>query len=202
MRILIVALSLILAALPALAQSRYLIKPGDTLDISVLEDPSLNRQALVLPDGRISLPMAGTVQAAGRTVEDVQSAITEGIAGNFAARPNVFVGLSSLAEPAPVITGPIVVPTIDVFVLGEVNSPGLAEMPPGINILQALAMAGGPSRFAATRRIQLRRTDPGTGKTYTSLFNYDAVMKGAELRNLFPLQSGDVILVPERRLFE
>lgn len=86
--------------------------------------------------------------------------------------------------------------------LGEVNSPGLAEMQPGINILQALAMAGGPSRFAATKRIQLRRTDPGTGKTYTSLFNYDAVMKGAELRNLFPLQNGDVILVPERRLFE
>jgi len=202
MRILIIALSLVVAALPALAQGRYLVKPGDTLDITVLEDPSLNRQALVLPDGRISLPMAGTVQAAGRTVEQIQGAITSGIAGNFAAQPNVFVGLTSLAEPAPVVTGPVVVPTIDVYVLGEVNSPGLAEMQPGINILQALAMAGGPSRFAATKRIQLRRTDPGTGKTYTSLFNYDAVMKGAELRNLFPLQSGDVILVPERRLFE
>ncbi len=202
MRILIIALSLIVAALPALAQGRYLVKPGDTLDITVLEDPTLNRQALVLPDGRISLPMAGTVQAAGRTVEQIQGAITDGIAGNFAARPNVFVGLTSLAEVAPVVTGPVVIPTIDVYVLGEVNSPGLAEMQPGINILQALAMAGGPSRFAATKRIQLRRTDPGTGKTYTSLFNYDAVMKGAELRNLFPLQNGDVILVPERRLFE
>lgn len=202
MRILIIALSLIVAALPALAQGRYLVKPGDTLDITVLEDPTLNRQALVLPDGRISLPMAGTVQAAGRTVEQIQGAITDGIAGNFAARPNVFVGLTSLAEVAPVVTGPVTIPTIDVYVLGEVNSPGLAEMQPGINILQALAMAGGPSRFAATKRIQLRRTDPGTGKTYTSLFNYDAVMKGAELRNLFPLQNGDVILVPERRLFE
>lgn len=200
MRILIVALSLVMAALPALAQSSYLIKPGDTLDISVLEDDSLNRQTLVLPDGRISLPMAGTVQASGRTVEQVQASITESIAGNFASRPNVSVGISALAEPR--ITAPVAAATIDVYVLGEVNQPGMAEVTPGINILQALAIAGGPSRFAATKRIQLRRTDPSTGKTYTTMFNYNAVTRGAALNNLFPLQNGDVILVPERRLFE
>jgi len=203
MRILIVALSMFLAGLPVLAQSSYLIKPGDTLEISVLEDSSLNRQALVTPDGRISLPLAGTVQAAGRTVEQVQSSIINGIAENFASRPNVYVGISALAEPkAPVVATPQVAATIDIYVLGEVNSPGQAEVPEGTNILQALAVAGGPSRFAATKRIQLRRMDPSTARTYTSMFNYNAVVNGSEIRNLYPLQNGDVILVPQRRLFE
>lgn len=202
MRILIIALSLIVAALPALAQGRYLVKPGDTLDITVLEDPTLNRQALVLPDGRISLPMAG--YGAGRRPHRRADP-----GGDHRRHRGQF------RRPSECLRRP------DLAGRGRAGGhrarhhpdhrrlrAGRGELPgPGRDAAghQHPAGAGNgrrPSRFAATKRIQLRRTDPGTGKTYTSLFNYDAVMKGAELRNLFPLQNGDVILVPERRLFE
>ena len=72
----VLALPFLLAALtvPATAQDGgYLIRSGDTLRIEVLEDPGLNRSVLVSPDGRITLPLAGGVRAAGKTVEAVQS---------------------------------------------------------------------------------------------------------------------------------
>jgi polysaccharide export outer membrane protein len=68
--------------------------------------------------------------------------------------------------------------------------------------LQALAQSGGLTRFAATKRIQLRRTDPRTGQQQISNINYRALSDGAVMVRDFVLQDGDVILVPERRLFE
>ena len=72
----------------------------------------------------------------------------------------------------------------------------------GTTLLQALALAGGPARFAATKRIQLRRTDPSTGREKLYLFNYRAVERGGAIQSMIALREGDVIIVPERRLFE
>lgn len=183
----------------ALAQSEYRVRSGDTLVIEVLEDNSLNRAVVVLPDGRISFPFAGTIAVAGRSVGQIESAITSGIASNFAAEPNVFVSvqpgqrqLSAAASPA----------TIDIYFLGEVNAPGLKEVAPGTTVLQALAQSGGLTRFAAAKRIQLRRTDPATGRPSVFQINYRALSNGAAMTSDIRLQDGDVLLVPERRLFE
>jgi polysaccharide export outer membrane protein len=199
---LMLALATALLATVAMAQSEYQVRSGDTLQIEVLEDPSLNRAAVVLPDGRISFPLAGTVRVAGRTVDQIQAAITSAIASNFASSPNVFVAVLPSERVARAIAAPAPAPTMGIFFLGEVNSPGAVELTPGTRFLQAMASSGGLTRFAADKRVQLRRTDAHTGQTNMFEINYRAILDGAALNNNIVLQEGDVIVVPERRLFE
>ena len=201
------ALGLLLAvsAGPATAQDGYRIGPGDQLTIEVLQDSSLNRTVVVLPDGRFSFPFAGSVTAAGRTVGQVEAAVTAAIASNFATEPNVFVSVQPAPEEPRVRTAPsapAAPPTISVYYLGEVQSPGLRDIAPGTTILQALAQTGGFTDFAALKRIQVRRTNRMTGVQQVVEINYQALSEGARMTNDFTLQEGDVILVPQRRLFE
>ena len=175
----------------------YRVQAGDTLVIEVLEDPSLNRSTSVLPDGNFSFPFAGTLQAGGQTVPQIENSIRTAIASNFASPPTVFVSVQPL-EREDVVDSDV----IKVYLLGEVATPGLVELDPGSTILQAIAVAGGPSRFAATKRLQLRRTDPHTHRQNVTTINYKALSVGAALSRDIVLKDGDVILVPERRLFE
>ena len=191
-------LALVLTATASMAQDGYRVKAGDVLAIEVLQDPALNRQALVLPDGRFSFPFAGTLTARGRTISQIEASISSGIAENFNAEPDVFV---SVTPAAPRSSGVAATTTIDIYFLGEVGAPGPKALPKGTTILQALATSGGFTNFAATKRVQLRRTD-SNGLQSVFEINYNALEQGAELRNDVALQDGDVILVPERRLFE
>ena len=200
MKTLFLALIAMVAATFAYAQSQYRIQAGDTLQIEVLEDPSLNRSVLVLPNGTITFPFAGTVQAGGQSPGAVQSAIASGIASNFATPPTVFVTVQSL-RPRVAATGSSG-RTIDVYIIGEVGSPGEKELARGTTVLQALATTGGFTKFAATKRILLRRTDSRTGQQTVSRINYKAIADGAAAGRDIPLADGDVIIVPERRLFE
>lgn len=186
-------------AVCAWAQDNYLIKPGDVLRIEVLEDASLNRASLVLPDGRISVPLAGTVLVGGRSIDDVRADITRRLASNFSVQPTVFVSLTELG--AARATGPIAATTVPVYFLGEVNKPGMLELEQGTTLLQAIAQAGGFSRFAALKRIQLRRTDEN-GNQSVYKFNYKDVLSGQTSIGGTTLASGDVIVVPPRKLFE
>lgn len=193
---LILALLAALSASVAAAQSRYAISRGDVLQVEVLEDSSLNRSVLVLPDGTISFPFVGSIPAAGRSIEQVRAALTAGIASNFAAPPNVYVSVGQLAErPARTQAEE---PVIDIFTMGEIAKPGRFELPPGTTLLQALASAGGFTKFAAVKRVELRRTDPNSGTEQVYLFNY----RGGGIPGSTVLREGDVIVVPERRLFE
>lgn len=202
MKYLIIAFwGLIVAVNAAHAQSNYRLQAGDILGIEVLEDPELNRNALILPDGRFTFPFAGSVRAAGRSVSQVQAQITAAISSNFASTPNVFVSVRSLKqedlnrrEPEPV--------TMKVYFLGEISNPGIRPVEPGTTFLQAMAQAGTLTKFAATKRVQLRRTNPETGQQTIRLINYRALSRGSALSRSIPLQEGDVILIPERRLFE
>lgn len=192
--VLIYALSLLLAAPMALAQSAgYRIQPGDELTVTVLEDETLNRQLLVLPDGRISVPLAGSIRASGQTVEAVERVIADRLASNFAVRPNVFLSVVTINEEAE---------QFPIFVLGRVTEPGQKDIELGTTLLQAIALAGGFDNFAATKRVQLRRRDAQTGQEQLFVFNYNAVERGAAIQSMITLREGDVILVPERRLFE
>lgn len=202
-QLIFLVIGLVLGAVPALAQDGYRIKPGDVLNIEVLEDANLNRNALVLPDGRISLPLAGPVAAAGRTIEQVQAEIAQKLAPNFATAPNVFVGVNALAAPAPAAAAaaPAAAPTIDIYVMGEAANPGKHAVSPGTTLLQFLAESGGFSKFAATKRIQLRRVDAsGVEQVYT--IDYRSLENGAASAGTTIMADGDVIIVPQRRLFE
>lgn len=191
---------------PGAAEAQeFRIRTGDSLQIEVLEDPSLNRSVLVLPDGSIDFPLAGTLAAAGRTVAELRQSLAASLAENFAAEPTIFVSVNQLAPPpeVPEIEVPeIEAPTIDVFVTGEVAAPGRKIVPPGTTILQIIAESGGLTRFAAERRIQLRRTDAHTGAVRIYLYDYDAMGRAPSIPGGTPLAPGDVVVVPERRLFE
>jgi polysaccharide export outer membrane protein len=182
------------------AQSSYAIRPGDVLQVQVLEDPGLNRSVIVLPDGAIAFPLVGTLMVGGGTIDQARAALTAGLAPNFAAPPSVFVGVEALAPRAAAIGG--APRTLDVFLLGEASSPGKKAIAPGTTLLQFLAETGGFTKFAATRRIQLRRVNAKTGVEQVVTFNYEAVQAGRAVPQQIVLAPGDVIVVPERRLFE
>ena len=189
-----------LVALPFLvanvAAQDYRLQRGDSVQIEVLEDGSLNRTTLVLPDGQISIPQVGSIPAAGRTLAQLQTDVAARLAPGFAAPPTVFVTLASLA---PILDLPE--PTIDVFVIGAANAPGRVQIPPGSTLLQALSAAGGLSPFAAEKRVQLRRVDKsGTEKIYR--VDYDAIERGLSNVGTTRVFNGDVIVIPQRKLFE
>jgi polysaccharide export outer membrane protein len=195
--------ALIWSSVAAMAQDgNYRVRAGDKLAIEVLQDPSLNRAATVLPDGRFSFPLAGTVPASGRTIGQIQSALSQALASNFNAAPDVFIAVDPAVRTPVAPRAPAAPPTVKIYFLGEVGTPGVKELPVGTTILQALATSGGFTNFAATKRVQLRRTSIATGLQSVFEIDYDALANGAQLRNDVPLQDGDVVLVPERRLFE
>ncbi|MEM1149663.1 MAG: polysaccharide biosynthesis/export family protein [Pseudomonadota bacterium] len=185
----------------ALAQG-YKVRAGDTLAIEVLEDGSLNRQVLVLPDGSINFPLVGSLRASGRTATQLQQQLAQGLAPSFAVVPTVFVSVASIFVPPdrPVRTPEPI--TIGAFVMGEVNGPGRFDVEPGTTILQILAQAGGLTRFAAERRIELRRTHPLSGTVTRFIFSYTGRGKGPLISGGTVLSEGDVVVVPARRLFE
>jgi polysaccharide export outer membrane protein len=190
-------LGLVLLAAPSQAQDGYKLRPGDILRIEVVEDAGLSRAALIAPDGRVTLPLAGSVQASGRTIEAVQSDLIARLTPSFAAPPTVFVSIDRLADrPTGGTSVPGPGPTIDVYVLGEAGKTGRVEMKPGTTMLQALAQIGGFTKFAAKKRVQLRRG----AQTYN--VDYVAIETGASNAGAMVLQSGDVIIVPQRKLFE
>jgi Periplasmic protein involved in polysaccharide export len=184
------------SAASALAQS-FALSPGDTIDVSVLEDPALGRQVLVRPDGRISLPLAGTLQAAGRTPEALANDIRGRLAGDFVSPPTVTVSLIGLGAEEEQEADEVAAASLArIYVIGAVNAPGAYDVELPIDVLQALANAGGPDVFAARDRIQVRRA------AEVLFFDYEQIEDGAVPPNLIEMADGDVLVVPERGLFE
>lgn len=194
-----VALFIALTLATGVAAQGYNIRSGDTLLLEVLEDASLNRSLLVLPDGNVSVPQVGSVRAAGRTIDQVRSAVAAGLASNFAAAPTVYMSVSQLATR--VARTAAAEKVISVYTIGEVAKPGKVDVAPGTTLLQFLAESGGLTKFAASKRIQLRRTDAKTGREAVYGYNFSAVMAGA-VAPMIVLREGDVIVVPQRHLFE
>jgi polysaccharide export outer membrane protein len=196
-RLIIPVLVLMLTAQASSAQI-YRLRTGDQIQISVLEDPSLNQQALIRPDGRISLPLAGTIEAAGRTPDELQATIRSRLGREFVTPPTVTVSvvqISPEAEEEIEAAG-----LASIYVLGQVRSPGVYEVEPPINLLQLLALTGGPDIFAARDRIQVRRRTSGGEAVF--LFDYDLIEDGETPAQIVELLDGDVVVVPERGLFD
>lgn len=198
LRLILAAMLALPLAFPrgALAQE-YRIQTGDRLTVEVLEDASLNRTLVVLPSGTIDFPYAGSLRVVGQSPSAVGKAISQALTGVLASPPTVFVTAAPLIEPQ--IPGETDEAVVNIYIMGEASTPGPKAVLPGTTFLQALSQAGGLTPFAATKRIQLRRAaTPGQVMTV----NYAAIMRGAGM-NLDPvLSEGDVIIVPERGLFE
>ena len=187
MRIIGVLAALFWFATAASAQQTdsYVIQPGDALEISVLQDPKLNRQVVIAPDGMLSFPLAGHFKAAGKTLQALEKEFSKRLSKNYLTPPQVTVMLSSTGQN----------PASQVFIMGEVNRPGPIPISPGMSVMQAIALSGGFGKFAAKGRIQIHRQDQ------VFLFDYSDFESGRNLQGNIPLQPGDVIVVPERGLF-
>ena len=183
----------------AAAAQEYRIQRGDLLRIEVLEDSTLNRTVLVSPAGGITVPLVGTIQAAGHTVDQIRAQLANALAPQFATKPTVYVALEGLApKTARTQSTPR---TVSVYLMGEFAGPGKLEVAPGSTVLQVFAQAKGFTRFAATKRIQLRRTGPD-GKPHIYRLDYPAIVDGSSPNGRVTVKDGDVFVVPQRHLFE
>ncbi len=214
-----VALLMAIAIGPGVAAAQdYLLQSGDVIEVTVLEDPNLNRRVLVGPDGNVSLPLAGQIKAGGRTLSQVQSTIRARLSGQFVNPPSVTASLVALGptdpEEAPAAQEEEEEEVFTFYVLGQVARPGNFNFTADqtITVLQALAIAGGPGVFAANSRIQIRSKavsdetgeagEAGEASEVVRLFDYAAVEEGAAIGAPIIVEDGMVIVVPERGFFE
>ena len=178
----------------AFAQSEPL-QPGDTLQISVWQDPKLDRQVVVGPDGMISFPLAGHIKAGGITPQALENLLRARLQKNYTGKLDVTVSLAAVNPTEAADNRP------RVYISGEVLKPGPYPAKPPIDVAQAIALAGGLSPFGASRRIQIHRKVQGADTVL--VFDYKAFQSGTGApENNIRLQSGDVIIVPERGLLE
>ena len=168
---------------------------GDKLQISVWQDPKLDRTVIVAPDGTIAFPLAGHIRAAGRSPEQVERILRSRLRKKYTGKLDITVGLAAVNQEQQALTQP------KVYVTGEVQKPGAYPIdPPKTSVMQAISMAGGLSPFAARERIQVHRQIRGVDSIFT--FDYNAFESGREPTENIGLRRGDVIVVPERGLLE
>jgi polysaccharide export outer membrane protein len=195
-RHLLVAIAILLGwATQGSALAQYQFQPGDQIQISVWQEPRLDRQIVVAPDGSIALPLAGRIQAGGRTAAQVEQAIAGSLAAHYADELDVtvhLVGRPDELEEAPVLPA--------IYVMGEVTRPGEFPVQKPTTVLQAIALGGGLSPFAAERRIQVHRKVGGQDQIH--VFDFQAFKHGMNPAGNIVLRPGDVVVVPERGLFE
>ncbi|MFA5983144.1 MAG: polysaccharide biosynthesis/export family protein [Methylococcaceae bacterium] len=161
--------------------NRYLLAPGDVLEISVWKEEGLQQQQiLVAPDGNITFPLAGSIVAAGKTIPNVEDAIA-GKLSEFIADPVVNVKLLQNGGNT-------------IFVIGKVNRPGQFPANRPIDVLQALSLAGGLNIFADTDDIRVLRRIGSEVKVFP--FDYNDVLNGEHLEQNILLQAGDTVTVP------
>lgn len=186
MRLLLLGLVLLCFSHTASAQDApYRLHAGDIIDVSLWKEEGMQREVLVLPDGTISFPLAGQVEAAGRTAGQVEQVLAERLQKYY---PDPFITVSVLSTAGN-----------SIFVIGEVQNPGqfLAVQP--LDVMQALSLAGGLRVHADESEIKiLRRRD---GEQTAIPFSYGDVQTGRDLNSNIVLESGDVVVVPTRGIF-
>ena len=162
------------------SRTPYTINPGDLLEISVWKEPDLQRQVLVRPDGAFSFPLSGDILAEGRTVEAVRQQLAQRL---VAYVPDLVVTVT-IEE----IRGN------KIFVIGQVKNSGEFIVNPRVDVIQALAIAGGATPFAQLNDIRILRRR--NGKQTILRFRYSDVVKGQNLAQNILLEVGDIVLVP------
>jgi len=157
----------------------YIIGPEDGLSINVWKEAELTATLPVRPDGKISLPLIGDVQAAGMTPKELGESVTEKLK-KFVADPRVTVVVTAINSKR-------------VYLVGEVLHSGGLPMLPHMTVLQALSSAG-MNQFANTKKIYVLRIE--NGKQQKLPVNYRKLVKGQDMDHNYVLQPGDTIVVP------
>jgi polysaccharide export outer membrane protein len=163
----------------------FLLGPEDVLEVNVWRNQDLSRQVIVRPDGVISLPLIGDVQARGLTANQLATRIAERLK-EFKENPSVSVSVKE-------------VNSYYVYVLGEVAKPGKYQLKSYTTVLQAIAVAGGFTLYASKNRLQVvRNSANGDGQPHEVRIRlrYDDLLAGTGDPGNFVLKSGDTVVVP------
>lgn len=159
----------------------YIIGLEDVLAINVWKDPELSlKEVVVRPDGKISMPLVGNIQADGMTVKQLQDTISEKLK-DYVTAPVVTVTVIKILSQS-------------VSVVGQVQRPGVFSLGSPMTIMELLARAGGLTLDARPKKIKIIRVEQG--KTITIPFNYNDMINGKDLKQNIFLQNGDVLVVP------
>jgi polysaccharide biosynthesis/export protein len=158
----------------------YLLQPGDVLQVAVWKETDLTLEVLIRPDGGMSFPLAGELQAAGHTVAELTAMLEKRV---------------RKLEPDAVVTVVVKAATGNrVYVIGKVARPGDFPLNRPTDVMQALSLAGGATPFANTNGIRILRRD---GERQSSIaFRYSDVERGRKLDQNILLKSGDTVVVP------
>jgi polysaccharide biosynthesis/export protein len=148
------------------------LQPGDKIRIDVYGEDKLSGEHQIDQSGQISLPLAGTIKAQGLTQSEFEQNLSQRFRSEYLKNPKVTVTITTL-QPF--------------YVVGEVGKPGQYEYRSGLNVLTALAIAGGPTYRASRATVEIQRR----GKTHMREYPISASV---------PILPGDVIKVPERYL--
>ncbi len=168
------------ALVAQVGEAAYTIGAGDILSISVWKNADLTRVMQVLPDGMISFPLVGEIKVAGTTVAQLKKNLQDKLTP-FVPDPEISVEVQR-------------VNSMIVYVIGRINRPGHFELVGNMNVLQALAMAGGLTPFAKRDDIKVVRNEKD--KTVEYPFDYDAVTVDENHVQNIQLRRGDVVVVP------
>ncbi len=175
------------APLPASAgattghDNTYVIGEADVLSINVWKEADISRSVPVRSDGRISLPLAGEIQAAGQTPLQLEQQIASKLK-NYIAEPEVTVMVQQINSQK-------------FNILGQVAKPGSFPLTNSMTVLDAIALAGGFRDFAKQKSIYVLRQNPGGSETRIP-FNYKSVIAGKKSSQNIQLQARDTIVVP------
>jgi polysaccharide export outer membrane protein len=167
-------------ALAGTPDDAYRIQPGDVLEISVWKEEGLIRTVLVRPDGGMSFPLVGDIQAAGESVERLSETITARLS-KYIPDPVVTVSMQQLSGNK-------------IYVVGKVARPGEYVANSYVDVVKAIAMAGGMTTFAAVNKIKIVRRLGENLEAYP--FRFSDIEDGKNLEQNIILRSGDIVVVP------
>jgi polysaccharide export outer membrane protein len=159
--------------------SEYRIGKEDVLEVVVWHEPELTRVVPVRPDGKISIPLAGELEAAGKTPKELQATVAHAL--------DPWIRDTQVAVLVREING------AKVFVLGEVTKPGGFALRGPLSVMQAIALAGGRTEFAGDEVVWLRQL--AAGKTDRVALSFRELVQGEAAGALW-LRPGDVLYVP------
>jgi polysaccharide export outer membrane protein len=166
---------------PVAPSEDYVIGVDDVLAITVWKEPDISKTIPVRPDGKITLPLVGDVQAAGKTPRMLQQELHNSLA-SFVAVPEVAVIVQE-------------VKSVKFNIVGEVARPGSYPLGESMTVLDAIAQAGGVGIYAKSNSIYVLRLRPD-GSSVQLPFHYKQVLKGTNLSQNVRLQPRDTIVVP------
>jgi polysaccharide biosynthesis/export protein len=161
-----------------------LLGVGDIIDINVWEQKDLTTEVMVRPDGTITMPLVGDLQAKNKTPTQVRDDIKKALANflKLQAGNEVTVAVKTYASYRFTVNG-------------EVSRPGLYTNPDYVRVSDAIALAGGPTRWAKRSDIRVLRTD-AKGQQMSWGVDFDLVASGKRPDMNFWIMPNDVIYVP------